>query len=130
MRGVADAALKECVRLHGGVARPELVGEPLEGVRDADAEGAEALAVALEGYFKRRCAANEVVNDGDFVRKANDMQMHATWSAYFERLAITNFLFPETAYELVGFSNIPIARDQSITFQPIASKQRFHFKYL
>jgi hypothetical protein len=58
---VADAALQEGVRFHGGVARPELVGKPLEGVRDADAQGAEALAVALKGYFKGRCAANEVV---------------------------------------------------------------------
>ena len=63
VRGVAQLALKAGVRLHGGVACPELVGKPLEGVRDADAEGAEALAVALKGYFKRRCAADEVVED-------------------------------------------------------------------
>ena len=60
---VADAALQAGVGFHGGVACPELVGKPLEGVRDADAQGAEALAVALEGYFKRRSAANEVVED-------------------------------------------------------------------
>jgi hypothetical protein len=60
---VADAALQDGVGLHGGVACPELVGKPLEGVRDADAQGAEALAVALKGYFKRRCAADEVVED-------------------------------------------------------------------
>ena len=34
---VADAALQDGVRFHGGVACPELVGKPLEGVRDADA---------------------------------------------------------------------------------------------
>ena len=60
---VADAALQEGVRFHGGVARPELVGKPLEGVRDADAQGAEALAVALKGYFKGRSAANQVVEE-------------------------------------------------------------------
>ena len=60
---VANAALQAGVGFHGGVACPELVGKPLEGVRDADAQGAEALAVALEGYFKGRCAANEVVED-------------------------------------------------------------------
>ena len=60
---VADAALQAGVRFHGGVARPELVGKPLEGVRDADTERAEALAVALEGYFKGRSAANEVIED-------------------------------------------------------------------
>ena len=60
---VADAALQAGVRFHGGVACPELVGKPLEGVRDADAQGAEALAVALKGYFKGRSAVDEVVED-------------------------------------------------------------------
>jgi hypothetical protein len=54
---VADAALQEGVRFHVGVACPELVGKPLEGVRDADAQGAEALAVALEGNFDGGIAA-------------------------------------------------------------------------
>ena len=60
---VADAALQAGVGFHGGITRLELVGKPLEGVRDADAQGAEALAVALKGYFKRRSAADEVVED-------------------------------------------------------------------
>ena len=60
---VADVALQAGVRFHGRLACPELVGKPLEGVRDADTEGAEALAVALKGYFKRRRAADEVVED-------------------------------------------------------------------
>ena len=57
VRGVAQLALQAGVRFHVGVACPELVGKPLEGVRDADAQGAEALAVALKGYFKGRSAA-------------------------------------------------------------------------
>ena len=60
---VADVALQAGVGFHGGVARPELVGKPLEGVRDADAQGAEALAVALKGHLKRRCAAQEIVEE-------------------------------------------------------------------
>ena len=63
VRGVAQAALQAGVRLHGGVACPELVGKPLEGVRDADVKGAEALAVALEGNFKGRSAAEEIIED-------------------------------------------------------------------
>ena len=63
VRGVADAALQEGVRLHGGVARPALVGEPLEGVRDANAQGAAALAVALKGHLKGGSATNEVVEE-------------------------------------------------------------------
>ncbi len=63
VRGVADAALQEAVRLHLGVACLELVSKPLEGVRDADAQGTEALAVALKGYFKGGSATNEVVEE-------------------------------------------------------------------
>ena len=63
VRGVADAALQEAVRLHGGVACPELVCEPLEGVRDADAQGAEALAVALKGHLDGGSAAQELVEE-------------------------------------------------------------------
>ena len=59
----AQTALQEGVRLHGGVARRELVGKPLEGVRDANAQGAEALAIALEGYFKGGSAADEIVEE-------------------------------------------------------------------
>ena len=63
VRGVADAALQEGVGLHVGVACLELVGKPLEGVRDADVKGAEALAVALEGHLKGGSTANEVVEE-------------------------------------------------------------------
>ena len=63
VRGVADAALQEAVRLHLGVACLELVGKPLEGVRDADVKGAEALAVAIEGHLKGGSTANEVVEE-------------------------------------------------------------------
>ena len=38
---------------------------PLEGVRDADAQGAEALTVALEGYFKGRRPVEEVTLEGE-----------------------------------------------------------------
>ena len=63
VRGEAQTALQAGVRLHGGVACPELVSEPLEGVRDADAEGAEALAVAFKGNLKGGCAVDEVVEE-------------------------------------------------------------------
>ena len=63
VRGVADAALQEGVRLHVGVACLELVSKPLEGVRDADAQGTEALAVALKGHLKGGSATNVVVEE-------------------------------------------------------------------
>ena len=62
-RGVAQLALEAGVGLHGGVACLELVGKPLEGVRDADAKGTEALGVALKGHLKGGSAAQEVIED-------------------------------------------------------------------
>ena len=39
------------------------ISKPLEGVRDAYLEGAEALAVALKGYFDGGIAPEEVVEE-------------------------------------------------------------------
>ena len=46
-----------------GVGSLEVDAEGRVGGSVADAQGAEALAVALKGYFKGRSAANEVVED-------------------------------------------------------------------
>ena len=52
VRGVEDAALEQGVRLHVGVAcLLNWSARHFEGVRDAEAEGTEALAVALNGDF-------------------------------------------------------------------------------
>ena len=55
VRGVADVALEAGVGLHFGVACLfELVGKPLEGVRDANTQGAEALTVAWQDQSRNR----------------------------------------------------------------------------
>ena len=52
---VAHLGLKAGVGLHGGVvALVEAVCEPFEGVANAHLEGAQALAVAFQGYLYRR----------------------------------------------------------------------------
>lgn len=38
--------------------------------------------------------------DGKYVIKVNDCAYHGTWLEFFDRLALHNFLFPETFYEL------------------------------
>ena len=53
---VAQGSLQLSVRFRA-------ISKPLEGVRDANAQGTEALAVAPEGYFKGRCAVDEVVEE-------------------------------------------------------------------
>ena len=42
-------------------------------------------------------------SDGRSVLKTNDTIFYATWEDYFISLLIHNFLFPATAYELMGF---------------------------
>ena len=59
----AQLALQAGVRLHVGVACPELVGKPLEDIRDADVQGAVALAVALEGHLDGLCTGQEIVEE-------------------------------------------------------------------
>jgi len=46
------------------VALVKTVCEPFEGVANAHLEGAQALGVALQGYLYRRCASEEVVEEG------------------------------------------------------------------
>ena len=41
--------------------------------------------------------------DTRFVLKLNDSIFYACWLDYFHSLSIHNFLFPQTAYELIGF---------------------------
>ena len=38
------------------------------------------------------------------VIKANDGNLHRTWSEFFDRIALHNFLFPESFYRLTGFT--------------------------
>jgi hypothetical protein len=38
------------------------------------------------------------------VIKANDGNLHGTWSEFFDRIALHNFLFPESFYRLTGFT--------------------------
>ena len=60
---IAHLGLKKEGVGRGVVVLVKAVCEPFEGVRDADAERAEALAVAFEGDFKGGGAVEEVVED-------------------------------------------------------------------
>lgn len=36
--------------------------------------------------------------------KANDGNLHVVWAEFFDRIALHNFLFPESCYRLMGFT--------------------------
>lgn len=58
-----------------------------------------------ESRFIARGAEQRVYLDEDtrFVIKLNDSVFYAFWLDYFYNLLIHNHLFPQTAYELIGF---------------------------
>ncbi len=58
-----------------------------------------------ESRYIARGAEQRVYLDTDvrFVIKLNDSVFYAFWLDYFHSLLIHNFLFPQTAYALVGF---------------------------
>lgn len=58
-----------------------------------------------ESRFIARGAEQRVYLDADtrYVIKLNDSIFYAFWLDYFHSLLIHNFLFPQTAYQLIGF---------------------------
>jgi len=58
-----------------------------------------------ESRFIARGAEQRVFLDEDtrYVTKLNDSVFYESWLDYFHNLLIHNFLFPQTAYELLGF---------------------------
>ncbi len=58
-----------------------------------------------ETRYLARGAEQRVYLDDDtrYVIKLNDSVFYAYWLDYFYNLLIHNYLFPETAYELIGF---------------------------
>ncbi|GHN03000.1 hypothetical protein WSM22_44890 [Cytophagales bacterium WSM2-2] len=58
-----------------------------------------------ESRFIARGAEQRVYLDADpkYVIKLNDSIFYEYWLDYFHNLLIHNFLFPQTAYELIGF---------------------------
>lgn len=58
-----------------------------------------------ESRFIARGAEQRVylAEDVRYVIKLNDTIFYESWLDYFHNLSIHNFLFPQTAYELIGF---------------------------
>src|SRR5690242_9845384 len=58
-----------------------------------------------ESRFIARGAEQRVYLDTDvrYVIKLNDSIFYSFWLDYFRSLLIHNFLFPQTAYQLIGF---------------------------
>lgn len=55
-------------------------------------------------YVSEGAEQRVYLKDSDHVLKLNDAIYYSYWTDYFYNLLIHNFFFPDTAYELIGFT--------------------------
>ena len=62
------------------------------------------LDVNTDNYVSEGAEQKVYLKDKQFVYKLNDAIYYESWVDYFNNLLIHNYFFPDTAYELLGFS--------------------------
>lgn len=62
------------------------------------------IDVDLSQYVSEGAEQKVYLNGTDHVIKLNDAIYYTTWLDYFRNLLLHNFFFPDTAYELKGFT--------------------------
>ena len=55
-------------------------------------------------YVSEGAEQKVYLKDSDHVLKLNDAIYYSYWTDYFYNLLLHNFFFPDTAYELIGFT--------------------------
>jgi hypothetical protein len=55
-------------------------------------------------YISEGAEQRVFLKDSDRVIKLNDAIYYGSWKEYFHNLLLHNFFFPDTAYELIGFT--------------------------
>jgi hypothetical protein len=55
-------------------------------------------------YVSEGAEQRVYLKDSDHVLKLNDAIYYSYWTDYFHNLLLHNFFFPDTAYELIGFT--------------------------
>jgi hypothetical protein len=55
-------------------------------------------------YVSEGAEQRVYLKDSDHVLKLNDAIYYSFWTDYFHNLLLHNFFFPDTAYELIGFT--------------------------
>jgi len=55
-------------------------------------------------YVSEGAEQRVFLKDSDHVLKLNDAIYYSCWTDYFQNLLLHNFFFPDTAYELIGFT--------------------------
>jgi hypothetical protein len=60
--------------------------------------------IDLSQYISEGAEQRVYLKDSDHVLKLNDAIYYSYWTDYFYSLLLHNFFFPDTAYELIGFT--------------------------
>lgn len=55
-------------------------------------------------YVSEGAEQKVYLKDGEYVLKLNDAIYYESWTDYLHNLLLHNFFFPDTAYELIGFT--------------------------
>lgn len=60
--------------------------------------------IEMANYISQGAEQKVFLKDGKHVFKLNDAIYYATWLDYFHNLLLNNYFFPDTAYDLMGFT--------------------------
>lgn len=69
------------------------------------------VEIDLTQYVSEGAEQKVYLKDSDNVLKLNDSIYYTSWRDYFYNLLLHNFFFPDTAYDLIGFT-----KDQNVLY--------------
>lgn len=72
-------------------------------IQFADQEGLWLTNINVENYVSQGAEQKVYLKDGSTVLKLNDAIYYTSWIDYLHNLLLNNLIFPDTAYQLLGF---------------------------
>ena len=87
--------------------RKQIKGQEAERIKEfADVSGLWLQKVDIRNYVSEGAEQKVYLRDSEHVLKLNDAIYFETWRDYLHNLLLHNYFFPDTAYELIGFTEI------------------------
>ena len=109
------AAVQAVIGNLGASTPTSTTTQSLKQVKSEEAERISAFAhksglwqesIDISNYVSEGAEQRVYLKDPDHVLKLNDAIYFETWRDYLHNLLLHNYFFPDTAYELVGFTQI------------------------
>jgi len=87
--------------------RKQVKGQEAERIKEfAVASGLWIEKVDITNYVSEGAEQKVYLRDSEHVLKLNDAIYFETWHDYLHNLLLHNHFFPDTAYELIGFTEL------------------------